>query len=189
MASIDSNLNLYKTPSNEILQHRKEFYSMWKRRDDQTVSWFNLVQSHFDRCEFPQLISREYLLIDKFVCKLNDGEREFIRKSNTWTLMELKEYFVNLEESIDNLETNGTGANKSIHHEQQIPSASPASDSMVAIKCDFVSASCINSAFFFCVVMFPFCTHFPLKHFRMAMSMRKVRQIMKRQMRRALSLT
>lgn len=85
--------NLYKTPSDEILRHRKELYNLWRRIDDQTATWLNRVQRQIDRCDFPPLISREFLLIDRFVCDLNANAREFIQSVDTWTLDQLNEYF------------------------------------------------------------------------------------------------
>lgn len=87
------NLNLYKTPSTEIIRHRKEFYGLWKRCDDQTTTWLNRLQNQINRCAFPPVMSREYLLIDKFVCELDGDERELIQSVNTWTLSELIDHF------------------------------------------------------------------------------------------------
>lgn len=94
MADIEGNLNFYKTPSCEILQYRKEFYGLSRRSDDQTATWMKLVQSHINRCKFPPLISREYLLIDRFICNLNSNAKEFVQSVDTWTLQQLNEYFV-----------------------------------------------------------------------------------------------
>lgn len=94
MTQIGFHLDLYKIPSNEILRHRKEFYGLWKRCDDQSTTWLNRVQSKINHCRFPPVMSREYLLIDKFVCALDDDdEREYIQSVSTWTLSELKKYF------------------------------------------------------------------------------------------------
>lgn len=140
MAIIDSDMNLYKTPSNEILQHRKEFYGLWKRCDDKPALWLKRVRSQIERCDFPPMISREFLLIDKFVCELNDDEREFIRKENTWTVGELTEHFANRKESIVILDANAmTLVDRPIHYERRIPSTSLLSPPMVTIKCELVS--------------------------------------------------
>lgn len=93
MADSEGNRNLYKTPPNEILRHRKKFYGLTKRCDD-TASWMSRLQSQISRCEFPPVLSREFLLIDRFVCELTDNETEFLRRTNTWTLMELTEYLI-----------------------------------------------------------------------------------------------
>lgn len=130
-------LNLYKTPSTEILQHRKEFYGLWKRCDDKTVSLFNRVQCQMDRCDFPPLISREYLLIDKFVCELNHDAREFICSVGTWTLMELNEYFFKRNKCNSDVEDSSTASksDKAIHDDEQ----RDLSPLMIAVKCEFVS--------------------------------------------------
>lgn len=161
MAQVECNLNLYKTPSIEIVRHRKEFYGLWTRCDDEPASWLNRVQIQINRCEFPAVISREFLLIDKFVCELNDEQREFIHKANTWTLAELIDYFANRKGS--NGANPATTIDKSIHHnKQQIPSSSLASPSMVAIKCEFVSIHGNRCNCFFCVVMFHLYTMYTL---------------------------
>lgn len=97
METTDLYVNLYKAPSNDILRHRREFYGLWKRCDDQTGTWLNRVQSHIDCCEFPPVLSLEYILIDKFVCELGDDEREFVQSVDIWTLEQLKEYFQHQE--------------------------------------------------------------------------------------------
>lgn len=87
-----SNLGLYKTPSNEIVRHRRAFYGLWKRCDDQTGTWLDRVQNQIRLCEFPPILSPEYLLIDKFVCELGDDERTLIQSIDTWTLMDLTDF-------------------------------------------------------------------------------------------------
>lgn len=137
MAEISCNLSLYKTPTNEILRHRKEFYGVMARNDEKTTKWLHRIQSQIDRCEFPPMISREYLLIDKFVCELNDDERKFIRSVNIWTLSELNECFFNQTESIGNWEVLGATVDKT-NEQQQMPSSLPLT-SVVPIKCEVVS--------------------------------------------------
>lgn len=101
MADIDFNGNLYKTPSDEILRQRKAFYGLFGRPDDHARRWLNRIQCQFNRCDFPPMISREYLLIDKFVCGLNSVETELMRNISTWTLLELTEYFKNANTNIE----------------------------------------------------------------------------------------
>lgn len=93
MAELDLNLSFYKTPSDEILRHRRAFYVLWKRCDDHPTTWLNRVQSQINRCEFPPLMSHEFLLVDKFACEVDDEYREFIQSVDTWTLDQLMEYF------------------------------------------------------------------------------------------------
>lgn len=124
MAEIDCNLNLYKTPSNEILWHRKEFYSLQRKKNEQTNSWSIRVKCCFDRCEFPPLISHEYLLIDKFVSDLNDNAKEFVQGVDTWTLKELREYFIDCNIVTDQrIKINILIENTADQQNQQIPSS------------------------------------------------------------------
>lgn len=87
-------LDLYKIPSDAVLKHRKEFYSLARRKNDQTKIWLNRVQEHIKHCKFPKLV--EYLLIDRFVCELNRAEKNSIRAvAETWVLKQLSEYLGN----------------------------------------------------------------------------------------------
>lgn len=89
--SIDT-VDLYKIPSDTVLKHRKAFYGLWRRSDDQTTTWLKRVRDCIRRCKFPKLI--EFLLIDKFVCELSRDEKKSIRTAaNTWSLEQLSEYF------------------------------------------------------------------------------------------------
>lgn len=125
MAQIVCNFILYQTPSNKVLRERKEFYDLWRRSDEQSTKWFHRIQSQIGRCEFPPIINAEYLVMDKFVCELNDNEREFIRSVNTWTLKELNEHFGDREVCA------GNGGEKCDQNTQ--PS--------IAVTCEYVSNS------------------------------------------------
>lgn len=131
MAQINSNLNLYKTPSDEILRKRKEFYNLWRRCDDQPTIWMHRAQNQMNRCDFPPFMSREYLLIDKFVCQLNDNERKFIQSVNTWTLTELIEYFGGQKLIANETSTANTAH---IDQNQQQPTST-----IIMTNCEFVS--------------------------------------------------
>lgn len=128
MAQIDLNSNLYKTPSTKIIRHRKEFYSFWKRCDDETGTWLNRLQSQINLCEFPPVMSREYLLIDKFVCELEDDERAFIYSIDTWTLEQLTEYFLHQKSDF-------VSVNDIFDENSGIPSSS-----LIQVKWESVSA-------------------------------------------------
>lgn len=134
MAEIDYNLDLYKTPSAKILRERKEFYGLWRRCDYQIPEWLNRVQSHFNRCEFPALISLEYLLIDKFVCELDHNEKECIQSEDTWTLTKLNEFFVHRK-----MTTETDIADKNINVNQTFDQNPEISSSVALLKCEFVS--------------------------------------------------
>lgn len=91
MAHADYNVHSYETPSSEIILHRKEFYNLWKRCDDRTADWVDRIQSLIDRCKFPSMITKEYLLIDKFVSELGENEQKILQCTNHWTLTQLVE--------------------------------------------------------------------------------------------------
>lgn len=46
-------------------------------------------------------MSCEYLLMDRFVCELSEEERKFIQSVDTWTLKQLKEYFLHQQVNIE----------------------------------------------------------------------------------------
>lgn len=116
-----SNRDFYKTPSDEVLRHRREFYSLRGRSDDQTISWLERVQSQINRCAFPLLMSPEYLLIDKFVCSVNEDERELIRCVDASTIWDLFEYLFSQTNATDNFQSNGANAiDERIQHNQDI---------------------------------------------------------------------
>lgn len=126
-----SHLILYKTPSIEIIRHRKEFYGLWKRCDDQTFTWLNRVQNKIDRCEFPPVLSRDYLLVDRFVCALDDDERKFVQSVNTWTLKELQDYFDHRQADTDyGIQSSQTAIDE--NEQKEMPT-------FCDVKCEFVS--------------------------------------------------
>lgn len=139
MAAIDFTVNLYKAPSNEILQNRKEFYNLQRQCDEQTKTWLNRVRGHIDRCEFPRLVSTEYLLIDKFVCELNANAREIIQSVHTWTFEQLEEYFVDQNIDIGHWMNANVISNNTINQKQQIPTSSQPPSSKIEMECEFVS--------------------------------------------------
>lgn len=134
MTEIGSSSLFYTAPSTEILKHRREFYGSWKRCDDQIGTWLGRVQNQIDRCEFPSVLSCEYLLIDKFVCELDDNERAFIQSANTWTLLELKRYFKVRKVVTDQLSTS-----KSTDQNVEMQPGTTSSSLLVAVRCEPVS--------------------------------------------------
>lgn len=76
---------LYKIPSDEVLENRREFYGLTREMGETTEKWLYRVFSHIDNCDFPESV--EYILTDKFVCELVTDEREFLRKANpNWSM-------------------------------------------------------------------------------------------------------
>lgn len=144
MNEIDFDSNLYKTPSNEIIRHRREFYGLWRRCDDEAETWLNRAQTLINRCAFPAVISREYLLIDRFICELNPNARDFFQTVDTWTLEQLKEYFFDKKNGPNNRVNVNISVeeaiveSKSENPNQQIPSPSP--DSAFAMDYKLVSS-------------------------------------------------
>lgn len=87
-------LNLYKIPSDAIIQNRQIFYALLREHGESTKAWLKRVQFCINRCEFPEFI--EYLLIDKFICELNRNENEYFRMAHSWTLKQLNKYFMDV---------------------------------------------------------------------------------------------
>lgn len=123
---MDFRLSFYQTPTDDLIRNRREFYGLCRESDVETGTWLNQVQTLIDRCEFPSILSREYLLIDKFVCELNANAREFIQSEGNWTLAKLKEYFFD-QEFVSNgrVNVNITIDETFEHPSQQFPSPLP----------------------------------------------------------------
>lgn len=138
---MDPSSLFYKTPSTEILRHRREFYGLWKRCDDQIGTWLDRVQNQIDRCEFPSVLSCEYLLIDKLVCELNDDERAFIQSANTWTLLDLKSYLKVRKMDTDHRVNANISTSKLTDQNVKMQAASTSSSSslLVAVRSEPVS--------------------------------------------------
>lgn len=86
-----NDLQLYKIPSDAVINHRKEFYGLVRKKGDQTKTWLNQIQKQIKRCKFSK--SFEYLLIDKFVCELNRDEKNSMRTAaDTWSQNQLNQY-------------------------------------------------------------------------------------------------
>lgn len=147
MDNIDCHLNLYQTPSLEILQYRKDFYGLLRRSDEQSAAWLKLVKNQMNRCEFPMLISRDYLLIDRFICNLNSNAREFVQSVDTWTLQKLNEYFVD-QDIVTANRVNVTISIDAAIDEQEVSSLSSVSSLRIVTPCEFVSISLMGNRFF-----------------------------------------
>lgn len=128
-------VDLYEIPSDTVLKHRKVFYGLWRRSDDQTTTWLERVRNCIRRCEFPKLI--EYLLIDRFVCELNQKEKNSIRAAaEIWSFKLLNQYLVCKNVAIGR----GGGKNATITIDNAIDQTQLIlSSSMVAVKSELVS--------------------------------------------------
>lgn len=136
MSKLELSADTYKTPSTDVMRHRREFYSLWKRCDDQIVTWLDRVQNQIDRCEFPSVLSRKYLLLDKFVCELDDNERAFVQSVDIWTLENLKGYFNVSKENTGHRVNENTATSKSVDQNLEVPLTSSL---LVAVRCEPVS--------------------------------------------------
>lgn len=85
--------HLYKAPKKEIIQNRKTFYDLKRGKNESTDEWLKRVQKCISSCDFPIFV--EFLLIDRFVCGLNKTEMQIILNTETWSLKQLLEYFLN----------------------------------------------------------------------------------------------
>lgn len=100
-------LNEYKIPSKKIRDQRKIFYDLHRIDDEMSESWLNRVENATNRCEFP--VFAKFLLIDKFMCDLTDGEIELILQSDvrrrTWSYKQLRECISNHKNDAPHIET------------------------------------------------------------------------------------
>lgn len=83
---------LYKVPSIDIVQRRRVFYGLQKEKHESAGKWLNRVRKQVVHCEF--IGFSECLLIDKFVSQLNSNEIAIIQSTNTWSLKQLTEHFL-----------------------------------------------------------------------------------------------
>lgn len=84
MADVFNSFDVYRVPSNRILQYRRKFHGLQRKSGETTNTWFHRLHACFVRCEFPKLF--EFLLIDKFVCELKINELDFYRVADHWTV-------------------------------------------------------------------------------------------------------
>lgn len=85
MVDKNGDRKLYKIPTNDILDNRREFYGLKRKAGETIEKWLNRVYSHIEECDFPKSV--EYILTDKFICELNATERELIRKADiNWSV-------------------------------------------------------------------------------------------------------
>lgn len=78
---------LYEIPSSTIIDHRIEFYAMHKESTEALERWLYRVRRSADYCQFGTL--RDFLLMDKFVCELNNDDIQILRNTGTWSFNEL----------------------------------------------------------------------------------------------------
>lgn len=78
---------LYEIPDSTIIEHRIEFYSMHKESTEALEKWLHRVRNSVDYCQFGTL--RDFLLMDKFFCELNDDEIQILNNTETWLFNEL----------------------------------------------------------------------------------------------------
>lgn len=93
MVDAHSLLDVYKIPSNEIIEKRREFYGSLNRIDKQTSAWLKQVQQYLCRFDYPPVIM-EFLLFDRFICGLNATELRSIESvSESWTFKQLWNHY------------------------------------------------------------------------------------------------
>lgn len=137
------NLVLYRTPSKAVIKNRREFYALRKKRGESTEKWLKRVRTHVNCCEF--LTFSEYLLIDKFICGLNNEEIESIQNAHTWTLELLNEYFIS--------QPAGNAVNTAVDDQNQIVSLDIVKcESVSTLKWTYVTKFIMINRFYFHVV-------------------------------------
>lgn len=88
---------LYEAPKKEIVKNRKVFYELKRREKESVDKWLQRVQKCIECCDFPEFM--EFLVIDRFVCGLDNTEMEIILKTAAWSLKQLLEHFLDQNES------------------------------------------------------------------------------------------
>lgn len=104
--------HLYKAPKKEILQNRKAFYDLKRGKNESIDEWLKRIQKCINCCDFPIFV--EFLLIDRFVCGLNKSEMEIILDTETWSLKQLLEYFLNQNIKTESTEENDKPKNENV---------------------------------------------------------------------------
>lgn len=84
---MDCFTNSYEIPHSTIIEHRNEFYSLHKKRTESIEKWLDRVQNITESCRFGA--SRDFLIIDKFVCELYSDDIQILRNIRKWSLDEL----------------------------------------------------------------------------------------------------
>lgn len=108
MAGTSFNWELYGIPSKAILQKRRDFYGLRRRKRESTSQWLNRIQKCINCCKFPSFV--EFLVIDQFVCGLDANEFKSIQSAQkSWTLKQITELFLD-RKNIENGQMNTNGA-------------------------------------------------------------------------------
>lgn len=122
----------YKSPSDDILMNRQEFYFLHRQNDESVANWLNRVKNRVNCCKFPKFMI-EFLVIDKFVCGLTDTEMVTMRCAMTWSFKQILEYFSN--ENVEKIATEEGGE----HLNQNIPTDFVKIEPVSFIEWDFLS--------------------------------------------------
>lgn len=97
----------YSIPPKVLVERRKEFYGLKRKRQEPIDMWLNRVENCIRCCKFSSFM--EFLLVDRFICGLNAAELKSIQHASTWTLNQLTEFFSN-RNGLQNGHTNTNGA-------------------------------------------------------------------------------
>lgn len=129
MVDANSDMDLYKVPSKEILRNRNEFYAMRREQNESVESWLKRLESRIICCEFPKFA--EYFLIDKFVCKLRSNEMLSLQDIEILSFEELKKYFCKKIVNTVRTRASTNGNDTKVDGSEKL--------SVEAVKCEIVS--------------------------------------------------
>lgn len=85
--------DLYKTPTDKIRKNRSKFYHLRRQGNESLANWLSRAEGVINRCGYPSFMI-EFLLIDRFICGLDNTEMATIQLADTWSLQRIAEYFV-----------------------------------------------------------------------------------------------
>lgn len=86
-------MDLYKTPTDQIRKSRRKFHHLRRQSNESLANWLGRAKRAVNRCRYPSFMV-EFMLIDRFICGLNNTEMATIQLSNTWTLQQIAAHFV-----------------------------------------------------------------------------------------------
>lgn len=93
MVNPSDDWHVYSIPSKVILQRRREFYGLRRKKYEPIDKWLNRILNSINCCKFSSFM--ETLLIDRFICGLDAAELKIVQCVNTWTFKQLTEFISN----------------------------------------------------------------------------------------------
>lgn len=77
----------YHVPSFDAIQQRKSFYTSTKLSDETVLEWYERIENVGNKCQFNHF--HDFMVLDKFVCGLDDGILERLSEGIVLSLQEI----------------------------------------------------------------------------------------------------